>query len=283
MSIANVLLRGLGAGAQSYGASTFQQQEQRRREEAAEQMRVRQMEEQGEQRRLLEADRAAERERQAAESAALAKSLGLKVPSDTAVTPDGVRLLLGKQQYDRQMKSIDGQNLRTKMTNANRVEVTGMNNTARQPLLESQVNVNNARVPQIEAMTRNTNARTGQVGRTGGGVRGGTPDDEQEYQRSLRSIAQKLMQGDGEDNFGALPPDEAMRRARGQADALFGRTPTPTEPPPARGTNLLRGLGVGGGGGEMESEFPGQAAKIQQARRAGYSEEEIRAFLRGGR
>jgi hypothetical protein len=235
MSIANVLLRGLGSGLQSYGASTFQQQEQRRREEAAEALRVRQAQEQGEQRRLLEGDKAAERQRQAQEAAALARALKLEIPEGMPVTSEGVRLLLGQQQYDRTMAAQAAQTERNTATNDTRREIAGMNNDARAPLIESQVGVNNARVPlmqsqmgvnnarvgQIGAQTDYTNARTGQVGVTP------MSNDDKERTKAFREQVQKLM-SPRFDQYGdmiseGLSAEDATMRAQRIIDAMYGR------------------------------------------------------------
>jgi hypothetical protein len=248
MSIANILMRGLGAGASSLGASRFQEQEQRRREAAAEAQRLAVAAEQGEQRIALERERAAERERDAAEAAAVAKALGFKLPAGVNVSSKNLPLLEGANRARIQAKRDEAALERVMQGMKGRKEITGMNINARQPLIESQVNVNNARVPLLQAQTGNTNARTGQVGKVPPGK-----GDEAEYQKALREQIQKLMTP-RIDSFGdmvseGMPADEATMRAKRIVDAMYGRQDTPTEPPPARGANLMQGLGIGGGGG----------------------------------
>jgi hypothetical protein len=106
------LFGGAGAGLQSLGQSTFQEQEQRRREAAQEQVRVNTAKEQGAQRQALESAKQAERQREAQEAAALARSLGLEVPDNVSLTRDGVRLIADDSRAKAQAAAEAGRNSR---------------------------------------------------------------------------------------------------------------------------------------------------------------------------
>jgi hypothetical protein len=106
------LFGGAGAGLQSLGQSTFQEQEQRRREAAQEQVRVNTAKEQGAQRQALEAAKQAESQREARESAALARALGLEVPDNVSLTRDGVRLIADDRRAKAQAAAEAGRNSR---------------------------------------------------------------------------------------------------------------------------------------------------------------------------
>lgn len=234
MSIANILLGSLGAGAQSLGASRMQEQEQRRREAAQEQMRVRQAEEQGEQRRLLQDDKLADLKRQQEEGAAVARLLGVELPEGSRLTPDSVRLLATERQQrgasDRMASSLEGR----------LAQIEAQNNA------QSEVRAAQAEASRARAET--DAARGALYNRTDPNLRSPRAEPKDEYETTVRSIAQKLMESQRDQDgymIGGMPPEQAISEARKRADLLFGRQSAPARPQERPGARLMEGLGGG--------------------------------------
>jgi len=240
-NILAALVGGLGAGAQSYGASRFQEQEQRRREQAAEQMRIKTAQEQGEQRRQLAIAADADRLRQ---RTAGANSIRSVYPDFEA--PDGdfdpqvvMKALMDREVSKRQSDREAGLNDRLSTQLGGR-----MGELERR--IESMNDLNAARAEaaraQADAARINAGANQTRANRPPGGgassASGGVPDQASWVRERMLDLRKP-------DRFGDMPPVDAVRRmAEEEYSAIYGGTPAPARPSP--GATLMQGLGVGG-------------------------------------
>jgi hypothetical protein len=169
-NILAALVGGLGAGAQSLGASRFQEQEQRRREEAAEQMRIKTAQEQGEQRRQLA--QTADADRLRARTAG-ANSIRALFPDFEA--PDGdfdpqvvLRGMLDRETSERQREREAGLNSRFTEGIDGRlrqIEALGNNNMAAiNARLAANQDLTRAQIERLNAQTERDRAMSGAAG-----------------------------------------------------------------------------------------------------------------------
>jgi hypothetical protein len=240
-NILAALVGGLGAGAQSLGASRFQEQEQRRREAAAEAQRLAVAAEQGEQRRQLAV--AADADRLRARTAG-GNSIRALFPDFQA--PEGdfdpqvvLRGMLDRETSERQREREAGLNERLSTQIGGR-----MGELERR--IESMNDLNAARAEaaraQADAARINAGANQTRANRPPGGgassASGGVPDQASWVRERMLDLRKP-------DRFGDMPPVDAVRRmAEEEYSAIYGGTPAPSRPSP--GATLMQGLGVGG-------------------------------------
>jgi hypothetical protein len=236
-NILAALVGGLGAGAQSLGASRFQEQEQRRREEAAEQMRIRTAQEQGEQRRQLAQTADADRLRQ---RTAGANSIRALFPDFEA--PDGdfdpqvvLRGMLDREVSKRQGDREEGLTNRLNTTLGGRMSEL-------ESRIESMRDVNSARAEEMRARAAAAGINAGaNATRADKYTPGNSRDPDSERMKWVMTRVKDLMDPRGD----ALDVQSAKAQAERDAAVLFGGGQPAPPPRPAPGTNLFQGISGG--------------------------------------
>jgi hypothetical protein len=244
MSIAQILMRGFGQGASTLGNMRFQEQEQRRREEAQEQMRLRMVEEQNAGRAALQAEKLADVQRQQEEAGDLARLMGVKVPQGARLTPDGVRLLAEQGRNTRLDKQNAAAMERLAKAGADRRDLGQMNIDARDPLIQAQTRA-------LDALTRVRND-------TDPNIRGGgraPVDPDAALSDEIAKEAMLLMRPQGRDP--GMDPARARQEAERRVRSARGLDVAPAERP---GQRLMQGIG-GGMGGNMGGGPPPLSAE----------------------
>ena len=238
-NILAALVGGLGAGAQSLGASRFQEQEQRRREAAAEAQRLAVAAEQGEQRRQLavaaDADRL--RARTAGGNSIRALFPDFKAPEGDFDPQVVLRGMLDRETSERTRMLEEGRNSRL-------TETMGGRMSELERRLEAQNDLNAARAEaaraQADAARINAGANQTRANRPPGGgsaASGGVPDQASWVRERMLDLRKP-------DRFGDMPPVDAVRRmAEEEYSAIYGGTPAPASPSP--GATLMQGLSGG--------------------------------------
>lgn len=270
------LFGGLGSGASSLGQSRMVEQEQRRREQAAEQARIAAAREAGAQRVALEREKQEERLRQQKAAAAVAKLMGVDVPDDVPLTTDGVRLIADDRRAKAAAAAEEGRTSRANAANQSRMDLLEARIEAERAVREAQAEALRARASRDERYEPTQPQPKDD------------PIEKQVIEQALK------LSSPSKDDDGFTVPGLPIQQARDSAQVLVRGArglPMPERSggsaAPA-GSALLGGLGLqprGGGNAPrgLEAEFPGQAEQIQRARAAGYSDEEIRRYLGGGR
>jgi hypothetical protein len=260
-NILAALVGGLGAGAQSLGASRMQEQEEQRRN--AQRMAELQQQETARLNVVREAAsaQAAERARRAASAGAVARTLGIELPEGVDVDPSVVPMLrqgmADRERGQRERDAADRTAANARSTNE--AYFNTLRETGRLPKSMTEFNegVDYKSIFPIQAQERGIEAA--QAGRQFTVDNRVTPTPKPEADPNARRDAWVLTRvNDLMDPRGdALDAQSAKAQAERDAAVLFPSSPSSPPPPPrpAPGTNLMQGISGALGGRPSPASF----------------------------